>query len=94
MKIIGIDSDGNYIAVISHHEVEKVVDKYYGKLNQLKPGQEFNLGAGHDFRSDIRSACSAMVTAGERFERSQSTLFKFAVMVGNLPSPEPHSEEA
>lgn len=88
MKVIGKDERGNYIAVVTHRELEKVCDRYYGnnELKELKIGQEFDLGTGHDFRSEIRTACQAMVDASKRFGDSQKTLLVFAQMVSKLPA--------
>jgi hypothetical protein len=84
MKILGKNADGAYIAILSHAEVEKVVDKYYGHLPKLEAGSEFDLSQGYNFRSDIASACRDMAAAMKTFERSRATLLKFANMVGEL----------
>lgn len=88
MKVIGIDANGNYIAVVAHDELEKLTEKYYGKLDKLRPGAEMNLGAGYDFRSDIKAACKGMVDADQNFSRAKKTLHRFAVMVASLPADE------
>jgi hypothetical protein len=93
MKIIGMQGE-QYIAVISHTEMEKLTDNYYGKLPKLKVGDDFDLGAGYDFRSDIRNACSSAVDAMKRYESAQGSLFKFAMMVTALPEPEKNQEVA
>lgn len=87
MKIIGIGERGEYLATISHSEVEQVFDKYYGNLEKLKVGSEVDLGAGYDYRSSIQSACKEMVDASRQFERSQRMLMQFALMVSGLPAP-------
>lgn len=90
MKIIGIAQHGGYIAEISHTELEKVANKYYGKLPDLKVGSEMDLGAGYNFCREIQSACKEMEDAVKQFHQAQSTMMKFAVMVGRLPTePEP-----
>lgn len=91
MRILGISADGNYIAEVTHTEVEKVFDKYYGKLDKLKPGQSIALDKGYDFRSEIQSACKGMTDANKNFGRAAETLQKFAIMVGQLPV-EPEEE--
>lgn len=92
MKIIGKNSEngGDYIAIVTHVELEKLSDKYYGNssLGKLQVGSEMNLGAGHDFRSQIQSACKAMEDSMKSFERARDTLLKFSVMVGQLPAPD------
>ena len=85
MKIIGIDEKGNYIAVVTHMEVEKVFDKYYGKTEKLNIGQVIDLGGGYRFRTDIKSACEKMESAMKAFSECKKTMTDFAVMVGRLP---------
>lgn len=81
MKIIGI-AGNNYIAEIHHEELEKVVDKYYGKLPKLTTGIETDLlSVGYNFRGDIQSACRQMTDAVKQFEKAQKTLMSFALMV-------------
>ncbi len=84
MKIIGISEGGNYIAEVSHSEIEKVFDKYYNKVDRLKPGKEIDLGAGYDFRQQITATCVAMVNASETFDLKQKALLNFATMVAKL----------
>lgn len=62
MKIIGIDEKGNYIASVSHTELEKFFNEYYGKMKNLKPGDEVDLGVGYDFKSDIVRAMDTTQT--------------------------------
>ena len=88
MKIIGVGKNGKYIAEVSHSEVEKVFDKYYGNLKKLDAGDEVDLGAGYDYRSSIKSACKEMVDASRQFGSSQKSLMQFALMVSGLPDPE------
>ena len=83
MKIIGEDGNRGYIAVVSHMELEKLFDKYHGKLNNLTIGSEVNLGLGYDFAASIKSACSSMVDATKSFERNQSAILGFAAMVAD-----------
>lgn len=63
MKIIGI-ADGpsyarQYICTVNHTELEKFLGLYYDKLNQLKVGEEVDLGKGYDHASEITSAMRA-----------------------------------
>lgn len=94
MKIIGIDEGGRYICTVEHSELEKVADKYYGHLQKLRAGQEFNLGAGYDFRSDIKQACQSMADAERDFDRARGTLHRFASMVATLPAAAKELEPA
>ena len=92
MKVIGKADRDTYLVEVSHTELEKVADKYYGKLPELSVGQEFNIGAGYDFRRDIQSACRGMVDASTSFGTARESLMRFAVMVAGLPEPASESE--
>jgi hypothetical protein len=81
VKVIAINRDGNYIAEVSHRELEQLTDKYFGHLPKLKEGSEFDLGEGYGFRSDIVRACEKMGEAKESFEEVQQRLFDFCKMV-------------
>ena len=54
MKVIGKKSSQEYIIEVDHGELEKYLDRYYGKLNTLEVGKEIDLGKGHDFADDVR----------------------------------------
>jgi hypothetical protein len=54
----------------------------------LKAGDEMDLGAGHDFRADIREACAKMEAASKSFDDRRVSLTRFAVMVAGLPKDE------
>lgn len=93
MKVIAKVNGDTYLAEVSHTELEKLTDKYYGNMKRLEVGDTMNLGAGHDFRDQIKSACKQMTDAVTQFERAQKTLFAFAIMAGQLPEPtEPDPE--
>lgn len=92
MKVIGKADRDTYLVEVSHTELEKVADKYYGKLPEFRVGQEFNIGAGYDFRRDIQSACRGMVDASTSFGTARESLMRFAVMVAGLPEPASESE--
>lgn len=88
MKVIGIADDGEYICQVSHTEIEKLTDKYYGNLaGKLKPGSEMDLGAGYDFRNAIKKACDSLIEAERDFDSARKTIHKFAAMVASLPTP-------
>lgn len=87
MKVIAKVNDSTYLAEVSHTELEKLTDKYYGNMKRLEVGSTMNLGAGHDFRDQIRSACKQMTDAVTQFQRAKQSLFAFAIMVGQLPPP-------
>lgn len=95
MKVIGTtQQSGEYIAIVNHTELEKLTDKYYGKLSPLKVGEEMDLGAGYDFKADIVHACKQMQDAVKAFNNAQTTMLKFAVMVGQLPAELPEVPSA
>lgn len=86
MKIIGLSSDRysrEYIAIVTHAEIEKVSDKRYGdtRLKELNVGDVFDLGAGCDFRDRIAEACRSMQTSIATFDSARATLTRFAAMV-------------
>lgn len=81
MKVIGKVNSNVYLCEVTHTELEKLTDKYYGKLSELRVGEELNLGAGYDFRKDIREACDRMTDAHKAFSQSSNTMRKFALMV-------------
>jgi hypothetical protein len=87
MRIIGKVNDDVYLAQVSHTELEKAADLYYGKMPKLRVGVTMDLAAGHDFRSEIKEACRSMLEAYKQFDRAQQTLLAFARMVGDLPEP-------
>jgi len=87
MIVIGTNDQG-YICQVGHTELEKLVDKYYGNLLKLRVGDTMDLGAGYNFRSDIKSACDGMTKAASNFESARLTMTKFAVMVATLPNAE------
>jgi hypothetical protein len=89
MKVLGIVSHNKYLVEVEHIELEKLTGNYaYGKnLKELKVGDEMNLGAGYNFTMDIQSACKAMSDAMKSFEKAQSTMRSFALMVADLPNP-------
>ena len=81
MKVIAKSNDSTYICEVSHTELEKFLDQYYGRMQKLSVGQEINLGQGHDFAARIESACKSMVEASRAFERAQSLMTDYALAV-------------
>ena len=88
MKVIGLDEKGNYIAVVSHTEVEKLTNKYYGNLKKLEIGESLDLGGGYDFTGQIQSACKGMTDAMKNFNSAQKTMQQFAIMTLKLEEKE------
>lgn len=58
MKVIAKISRSQYVCDVTHTEIKKFLNRYYGSgsLGILEVGQEIDLGKGYDFRSDIRDA--------------------------------------
>lgn len=88
MKVIGLsrtDYSREYVAIVSHHELQLVSDRRYGdkELQPLKIGDEFDLGAGCDFRNQIQDACKRMKDAMASFESARATMMKFAVLIAS-----------
>lgn len=81
MKVIAKSSESKYICEVSHEELEKFLDQYYGKLRKLDVGHELNLGQGYDFSARIESACKSMADAMREFDRARKTMTDFAVAV-------------
>jgi len=53
MKVIGKISSDKYICEVSHRELEKFLNKFYGKLDRLDIGDQIDLERGYDFADDI-----------------------------------------
>jgi len=54
MEVIAkVDSD-EYICKVSHTEIEKLLNLYYGHKDQLRIGEIINLGAGYDYYSKTK----------------------------------------
>ena len=81
MKIIGEAGSGHYIAIVSHDELEKVFNKFYGRPPPIKVGDTINIAQGHDFCGEIQRVCNAMQDSMKAFERARATLQQFAMMV-------------
>ena len=62
MKVIGVVPEKygvtDYICQLSHTEIEKFLNLYYGKdrLTALKVGDEVDLSKGYDFYNDSMNA--------------------------------------
>jgi hypothetical protein len=85
MKVIGKAAGDQYVAIVNHAELEKAAGKYYGNMKRLEVGDEHDIGAGHNFTSDIQRACHEMRDAVKAFDNAQATMMRFAVMVSQLP---------
>jgi hypothetical protein len=81
MKVIAKANDSTYICEVSHTELEKFMDKFYGNMNKMQVGEEINLGQGYDFSVRIESACKSMVEASKQFSMAQKTMTAYALAI-------------
>ena len=81
MKVIAKISEGQYICEVSHDELEKFMNQYYGKMGRLSVGQEVSLGKGYDFAARIEAACKSMADAMREFDRAKAAMTGFALAV-------------
>jgi hypothetical protein len=88
MKVIAKVSESRYMCEVSHEELEKFFNKYYGNLSKLTVGQEVNLGQGYDFSVRIESACKSMVDASREFGRAQSVMTDYAMAIARSAGQE------
>lgn len=56
MKVIGSGGNGKYICEVSHLELEKFLDLYYGKQKRLEVGDEVDLSKGYNHAADVEKA--------------------------------------
>lgn len=88
MKVIGITqtepyNQRAYVCIVSHEELAKVADKahYNDRFPELKVGQEYNLGEGHDFRAQLTDAIRKMSEAYTAFAKVAPVAAEFAGVV-------------
>jgi hypothetical protein len=87
MKVIAKANDSTYICEVSHDELEKFLNQYYGKLPKLGVGQSVNLGQGYDFASRIETACRQMADAMKAFDDARKVMTAYAVAVSTKEQP-------
>lgn len=56
MKVIGMAKDGVYLCEVTHAEIEKFLNLYYGKMGRMKVSETIDLGKGYDYASQIGDA--------------------------------------
>lgn len=56
MKVLAVKKDSSYLCEVSHTELEKFFNQFYGNLERLKEGQQIDLSKGYDFASEIKQA--------------------------------------
>lgn len=56
MKVLGKASRDTYLCEVSHEEIEKFLNLYYGHKPELKVGEVVDLGLGYNFASEIKDA--------------------------------------
>jgi hypothetical protein len=88
MKVIAKASDSKYLCEVSHEELEKFLNQYYGNLSKLSVGQEVNLGQGYDFAGRIESACKSMAEASRKFGEAQSVMTGYAIAIARSENKE------
>lgn len=90
MRVLGIteepDSYGTrpaYVVQVTEDELKKVANKagYRDEFPKLKPGQDYPLAEGYDFRAEIVEATRRMQGAYEQFVKASQTMTRFAAMV-------------
>jgi hypothetical protein len=90
MKIIAKATDSRYICEVTHEELEKFFDQFYGKMSRLSVGQEVDLGVGYNFATRIESACKSMADASKAFGYAQSVMTDYAIAIAaraTTPAP-------
>ena len=80
MKVIGMGYDrDSYICEISHRELEKFLNQYYGKRKRLEVGDDLDLGTGYDFLKEIERVFSEF----KRFcETNKKDIMEFISWIG------------
>lgn len=96
MKVIGISSEGyskSYVAIVTHDELRRLMDKAgyqrRNELAELKVGDVFDLGQGHNFRDQIVDATQKMAEAYERFAKVAPIAAEFAGIVAAKQEAQP-----
>lgn len=56
MRVLAKASDKVYICEVTHDELEKFMNLYYGKLSTIKVGDGIDLSKGYDFYKDTTAA--------------------------------------
>ena len=76
MKVVGIVEPGEkYLAEVSHTELEKFTNQYYGKLKGVvRVGSELDLGKGYDFLRETRAVCQSVKDVVEKGSAFVKTL--------------------
>jgi hypothetical protein len=85
MKIIGISKNHGeeYIAIVSHKEIEKFLNLYYRKRSELKVGEEIDLGKGYDFFTQTTEALGTTKKFIEQNKTVIDTIFTGISIMGN-----------
>lgn len=89
MKVIAKADDSTYICEVSHDELEKFLNQYYGKQPKLSVGDSVNLGQGYDFAVRIEAACKKMAEAMVAFDDARKVMTSYAVAVANAEGSKP-----
>lgn len=90
MRILGVSEGGyplgkTYIVEVSVDELKKVANKagyrQGDELEKLKPGQDYPLAEGYDFRADIVRATEQMQAAYKAFSKAVPAMTRFAGLI-------------
>ena len=85
MKVIANGPDGTMICELEHHELEKFMNLYYGKMKRLKIGEEINLGTGYDFANEARDAFTKTRDFVNSNQRMIKTIMRGLTFLPNEP---------
>ncbi len=61
MKVIGKVDRTKYLVEIDHIEIEKFLNLYYKKMEQLQVGDEVDLGKGYDWYQETKKALNTTI---------------------------------
>lgn len=97
MKVLGTTTVGEgyatkpaYIVVVTEYELQLVANKagYREEIPKLKPGDDYPLAEGYNFRADIRKAVDDMTTAYSSFQKASQTMTSFAALISERDKKE------
>lgn len=56
MKVIALVESNKYICEVTHREIEKFLNLYYGKMSHLKTNDVVDLEKGYNFHNETTEA--------------------------------------
>ncbi len=84
MKVIGKARAKHYICEVTHDEIEKYLNLYYGNKNELSIGDEVDMGQGYNWADKIKDAVSKMSDLIDKADQVTSALKMGRVFVGRM----------